>query len=62
MIRRDVDEGKKGGVMLTPVFAVGLTEPGGQALKVRRVVVGSQPYAVFEDAIEAVLSTAGGDR
>lgn len=60
MINRDVDEGKKGGVMLTPVFALGLTEPGRQALKVRRVVVGSQPYPVFEDAIEAVLSTAEG--
>lgn len=61
-IRRDVDEGKTGGVMLTPVFALGLSEPGGQVLKVRRVVIGSQPVPVFEDAIEAVLSTAGGDQ
>ena len=61
-IRRDVDEGKQGGVMLTPVFAFGLTEPDRQALRVERVVVGSQPYPVFEDAIEAVLSTAGGDQ
>jgi protein-disulfide isomerase len=62
LIRRDVDEGKKGGVPHMPVFAVGLTEPGPRPMKVMRVVVGSQPYAVFQDAIEAVLSTAGDDQ
>jgi protein-disulfide isomerase len=61
-IRRDVDEGKKGGVTLTPVFAIGLTEPGAESIKVLRVVAGIQPYPVFEDAIGAVLAAANFDQ
>jgi len=62
VIRRDFDEGQKGGVPLTPVFAIGLTEPGAESMKVTRVIAGVQPYAVFEDAIEAVLAAANHDR
>ena len=61
-IRRDVDEGQKGGVTLTPVFAIGLTEPGAESIKVLRVVAGVQPYPVFEDAIGAVLAAAKNDQ
>ena len=62
VIRRDVDEGQKGGVPLTPVFAIGLTEPGAESIKVMRVVAGVQPYLVFEDGIRAVLAAANHDQ
>jgi len=62
MIQRDVDEGQKGGVTLTPVFAVGPTEPERESIKVMEVVVGVQPYSAFEDAIEAVLEVVNNDR
>ena len=61
-IQRDVDEGQKGGVTLTPVVAVGLTEPDGESIEVMQVVVGVQPHSVFEDAIEAVLEGTNNDR
>lgn len=61
-IRRDVDEGRKGGVTLTPVFAIGLTEPNAESMEVMEVVIGVQPYATFEEAIEAVLEAAKIDR
>jgi len=61
-IQRDVDEGQNGGVTLTPVVAVGLTEPDGESIEVMQVVVGVQPHSVFEDAIEAVLEGTNNDR
>jgi protein-disulfide isomerase len=61
-IRRDVDEGQTGGVTLTPVFAIGLTEPNSESMEVMEVVIGVQPYATFEEAVEAVLEGATIDR
>lgn len=58
LIRRDIEEAQKGGVPVTPVFAIGLTRPGAQTMGVMRVIAGPQPFAVFEDAIGAVLASA----
>jgi protein-disulfide isomerase len=58
MIRRDIEEATRGGVQGTPLFAIGLTEPGSSSLKVRRVVIGAPPYSVFKEAIEAVSAMA----
>ena len=58
MIRSDIEEGIRGGVRGTPVFAIGFTEPGASSLKVVRVLAGVQPYDLFKEAIEAVLARA----
>jgi protein-disulfide isomerase len=60
MIRRDIEEGLRGGVQATPIFAIGLTERG--SLRAMRVIIGAQPYNAFKEAIEAVLATPSGDK
>ena len=55
-IQRDVADGQKAGVRGTPTFFVGLTEADGQTVKVTTMLVGAQPYAVFREAIEGLLS------
>lgn len=61
-IHRDVEEGTRGGVTLTPVFVLGLTQPGVESIEVMEVVIGVQPFAAFEKAIEAVLEAAATNR
>lgn len=57
-IRRDMADGQKTGVRATPTFFVGLTEADGQTVKATTMLVGAQPYAVFREAIEALLSAS----
>jgi protein-disulfide isomerase len=48
-------EGQKVGVTGTPAFLLGFMESDGK-VKATRQIVGAQPYAVFKDAIESLLS------
>ncbi len=66
-VRHDVAEGQAAGVRSTPTFFIGLTEPDEAPIKAREVIVGARPYAVFNEAIETLLSspapsTKGGRR
>lgn len=55
-IRQDLEEGQRAGVRGTPTFFLGFLEQDGSRMKVQRVIVGAQPYAVFKEAIDALLS------
>lgn len=57
-IRRDMADGQKAGVRATPTFLVGLTEADGQMVKATTMLVGAQPYRVFQEAIEALLAAS----
>lgn len=57
-IRKDLTEGQKLGVTGTPGFFLGITEPNGTDLKAVRKIVGAQPYAAFQSAIESLLAEA----
>lgn len=54
-IKKDMEEGKKAGITGTPAFLLGYAEPDGKVKAVKKIV-GAQPYTVFKDAIEGLLS------
>src|SRR5437016_12566149 len=56
-IRSDVADGQKAGVQGTPTFFLGLTEPNDPKVKAVRIIRGAQPYTVFKEAIDSLLST-----
>lgn len=55
-IRQHLEEGKQGTVRGTPTFLLGLTVDGEPSMRATRVIRGAQPYKVFKEAIEALLS------
>ena len=61
-IQSDIREAAAGGVQGTPVFAIGLAPGNAASFQVRRVVVGAQPFAAFQEAIEAVSAMATAPR
>jgi protein-disulfide isomerase len=56
-IRESVEEGKKAGVLGTPGFFIGLTDPNNRQIQARIYVDGRQPFNVFKEAIERLLSS-----
>jgi protein-disulfide isomerase len=56
MIRADIEEGRRLGVMSTPTFFVGKVVDDGTARLVGRIR-GAQPYAVFEASLRSVLAS-----
>jgi len=57
-IQRDMVDGQKAGVRATPTFFIGPTGTDGQTVKATTMLVGAQPYAVFREAIEGLLSAS----
>lgn len=55
-IRQDLTDGQNAGVRGTPAFFFGLTDPESSKLKAVKMVGGAQPYTVFREAIEDLLS------
>lgn len=55
-VRESAAEGKKAGVRGTPWFFLGLTGPDETKLRPATFVEGAQPYAVFKEAIDKLLS------
>jgi len=55
-VKQDVADGQAAGVSGTPTFFIGLTEPDEGPVKARQVIRGAQPYAVFKEAIEALVA------
>jgi protein-disulfide isomerase len=45
------------GVSATPTFLIGLAQSGG-TVRIRRVLVGSQPFELFKDALDELLDTS----
>jgi len=55
-IRESVAEGEKAGLQGTPGFFLGLTDQNSPKLRVITYVDGAQPYTVFKEAIDKLLS------
>jgi len=61
-VRESVADGKKAGVQGTPAFFLGLTNPTEPKLQAVTFIDGSQPYTVFKEAIDKLLSVAKEER
>jgi protein-disulfide isomerase len=57
-VRQDVAEGRRASVKGTPTFFLGLTGGDEPTVKATRIIRGAQPYSVFKEAIELLLSSA----
>ena len=53
-VRDNVAAARQAGVRGTPTFLIGVVEHG--QFRAKRVLAGAQPYTVFKDAIDAVLT------
>jgi protein-disulfide isomerase len=53
-VRDNVAAARQAGVRGTPTFLIGVVEQG--QFRAKRVLAGAQPYTVFKDAIDAVLT------
>ena len=56
-IRADLAMALKAGVTGTPTFFLGVTEPGARTLTVAKTITGAKPFAVFKDALDALLAS-----
>jgi protein-disulfide isomerase len=54
-VRKDLAEGKKAGVKVTPGFLLGLTESNNPEITVQKTIVGAKPYTDFKEAIDGLL-------
>jgi protein-disulfide isomerase len=57
-IRKDVADSAQAGAKGTPIFFLGLTQPGSSEFKAVRVIRGAHPYATFKEAIDGLLASA----
>jgi protein-disulfide isomerase len=56
-VRKDIADGQKAGMTLTPTFFLGLTEPNSSKVKVLTVITGAKLYGTFKEAIDSALSS-----
>jgi protein-disulfide isomerase len=55
-VRQNLLEAQKMGIRGTPSFFLGIAEPDGATVKVVKMIEGAQPYAVFKEALDNLLS------
>ena len=55
-VRRELAEGEKAGVKVTPTFLLGLAEPNNPKITVQKTIIGAKPYADFKEAIDDLLA------
>ena len=58
-IRQGLAEAQKGGVRATPSFLLGVAEPAVSRVRVVKMISGAQPYTIFQEAIDSLLSSKG---
>jgi protein-disulfide isomerase len=56
-IRKDIADSEVAGARGTPIFYIGLTDPQSSSIKAVAVIRGARPYAVFKEAIDALLTS-----
>ena len=56
-VRKNMADGQNAGVNGTPTFFLGPTEPNGSTVKAERMIRGAQPYPLFKDAVDSLLSS-----
>jgi protein-disulfide isomerase len=57
-VRRDVEDGLRAGVQGTPTVFLGVQNGDAENIKVLKMIIGSQPYPQFKEAIESILNQA----
>lgn len=55
-VKESVSRVQQLGVSGTPMFLIGATPSGSEALKVKKTIEGAHPYSAFKTAIDAVLA------
>lgn len=55
-VNQGLADGRAAGVTGTPAYFLGLTAPGKPTIRVASAIRGAKPYAVFKEAIEALLA------
>ncbi len=56
-IRRDISEGQRTGVRGTPTFLIGIPEQGSSRMKALKRIRGAQPYPVFKEVLDSLLTS-----
>jgi protein-disulfide isomerase len=56
-IRQSATEAESLGINGTPAFLIGILGPQGEQLKVRKVILGAEPYESFKAALDELLSS-----
>ncbi len=56
-MRRDIEAAARLGVTGTPTFFIGRTQPGSDTMMPAGAIQGAQPYALFERAVESLLTS-----
>jgi len=57
-VQMDLAEGSRAGIKGTPSFLLGFTESDHSKVRVRKVIVGAQPFRTFKEAIESLFAVA----
>ena len=55
-IRQDIADSGKAGARGTPIFYIGLTDPGSGQVRAVRLIRGAHSYATFKETIDGLLS------
>ena len=56
-IRKDFTMGQKAGVRGTPTFFIGISEQESSKVKVLKLIRGAQPYPMFKEALDILLTS-----
>jgi protein-disulfide isomerase len=56
-IRKDLMEGQRAGVRGTPSFLIGMSEGEASKIKVLKLIRGAQPYPMFKEALDSLLTS-----
>lgn len=56
-INKDIAEAQKAGITGTPSTLLGWIQPDGKKVKAVKLIKGAQPYSVFKEAIDGLISS-----
>jgi protein-disulfide isomerase len=56
-IRKDLMEGQRAGVRGTPSFLIGISEGEASKIKVLKLIRGAQPYPIFKESLDSLLTS-----
>jgi predicted DsbA family dithiol-disulfide isomerase len=59
-MKQNMADGSRAGVTGTPSFVIGLSEPDGSTVKLKKFIRGAQGYPIFEKTIDELLAAAEG--
>jgi len=54
-VRKELAEGEKAGVKVTPTFLLGFAEPSNSRITVKKTIIGAKSYSDFKEAVDSLL-------